>query len=118
MILKPPFLISARLLPALKINDSFLSWDGANFYLDTPDGEHIIDDFHPGASAGTQECFRAILSFMTAANEAYQYQLKHGTPSDNANLFTPAVTNWIVDNHNAIDMRSSEIEDRDNLIEE
>lgn len=58
MILHEPFKISARLLPALRIGDAWLSWDGGVFFLDRPDQpEYVIDDFHPGAIADVQECF-------------------------------------------------------------
>lgn len=78
MILKSPFAISARLLPALRIGDAWLSWDGGVFFLDRPDSEYVIDDFHPGAIADVQECFAAILSFMSAAAESRQYRERTG----------------------------------------
>ena len=118
MILHDPFLISARLLPALRINDSTLSWDGNNFYIDTPEDEFVIDDFHPGPWHDTQECFKDILSFMEAANEAYLYDLRTGVTSDNSGLFSPEITQWIVDHINEIEMLACEIEDENNLIEE
>ena len=105
MILKPPFIIGARLLPALKINDSYLSM-GAEcgvvvFYLDTPDQEFEIHGFRPGASARIQQCFESVLSFMLAASEA-QDAVDNGRFSDNADIFEPPVMRWCQENASEI----------------
>lgn len=101
MILHPPFIITARLLPGLRIGDGFLSAEGTNFYLDTPEFEYVIDDFSPGASRDLQEWFTAILSSMRAAVESRQYRLRQGKefdPNDtdsNETLFPPHIVDWI-----------------------
>lgn len=95
MILHPPFAISARLLPALHLGGAWLSWDGTNFYLDLPGGEHIIDDYRPGMCNDVQQCFADILSFMGAAAESREYRLRNGVPGENEDLFPPHVVDWI-----------------------
>lgn len=101
MILKPPFIIGARLLPALKIGDSYLSMEvgdnGIVFYLDTPDQEFEIHGFRPGLWMSTQGCFESILSFMLAASEA-QAAVDNGRFSDNADIFEPPVMCWCQEN--------------------
>ena len=114
MKLHPPFAISARLLPALKIGDAWLSWDGSLFFLDTPEFEFVIDDFRPGPVADTQECFRAILSFMDAAAESRAYRDHCGgeiDPDGNETLFPPHIVDWIMDNLCEIQMLECEIEE-------
>lgn len=98
MILHPPFAISARLLPSLKIGEAWLSWDDGEFVLDTPDFEYVIDDFHPGCGGGIPDYFEAILGFMEAAAESRQYRERNGRPGENEDLFPPHVVDWIVDN--------------------
>ena len=115
MILKPPFAISARLLPALRVGDAWLSWDGTDFYLDTPDFDYTVDDFHPGAG-DTQECFRAIFSFMEAAAESRQCRDRRGgeiDPDGNEGLFPPHIVDWIVDNLGEIQCLGCDIEEEE-----
>ena len=104
MILNPPFIISGRLLPALEINDSVLSYDQNTtlFYLDTPEMCVTIDDFTPGYSMGVQGCFESLLSFMSYATEE--------TDSD---LFEPEVLRWCQQNEEEINCVN--YERRDNL---
>lgn len=111
MRLHPPFMISARLLPALRIGDAFLSFDGKDFVLDDKDLEYIIDDFRPGPGSDTQECFRAIFSFMLAAEEGRRYG------GENEDLFPPHIVDWICENKDEIEMLSCDIE-TEALIEE
>lgn len=113
MILHDPFKISARLLPALLINQSWLSWDGSNFFIDTPIFEHVIDDLHPGPYADTQECFRAILSFMLAAGESRKYRERTGEPGENEDLFPAHIVDWITDNYDELECLSSDIEEKE-----
>ena len=101
MILKPPFTIGARLLPALKIGDSYLSVDteygSVVFYLDTPDQEFEIHGFRPGLGMSVQGCFESLLSFMLSAAEA-QDSVDVGRFSDNADIFEPTVMRWCQEN--------------------
>ena len=108
MILNPPFMISARLLPALKINDSVLSYDQDTtlFYLDTPEMSVTIDDFTPGYSMGVQGCFESLLSFMSFASE-----------SADDELFEPAVLRWCKQNEEEINCVNYELGDNLDLIQ-
>ena len=108
MILNPPFMISGRLLPALKINDSYLSYDQNTtlFYLDTPEMCVTIDDFTPGYSMGVQGCFESLLSFMGyAADES------------DSDLFEPEVLRWCQQNEEEINWVEYELRDNLDLIQ-
>ena len=108
MILNPPFIISGRLLPALEINDSVLSYDQNTtlFYLDTPEMSVIIDDFTPGYSMGVQGCFESLLSFMSFASE-----------SADDELFEPEVLRWCQQNEEEINYVNYELQDNLDLIQ-
>jgi len=112
MQLHQPFIIGARLLPALQIGDGFLSYDKGKFILDGPFGEHVITDFRPGAGAGLESQFSAVLSFLSAAADSYRYRgldwPKVGE-DDNATLFPQAVVEWAYQNVDDIDCLSLDI---------
>lgn len=117
MILHPPFIISARLLPGLALGDGFLSADGATFYLDTPEFEYIIDDFRPGASQNVQGWFASVISFMCAAVESRQYRLRQGkefnpdAADSNETLFPPHVVDWIANFMDDLDVMGWDLEE-------
>ena len=112
MILHPPFAISARLLPALRIGDAWLSWDGRVFFLDRSEQpEYVIDYFRPGFGAQPQQCFAAVMSFMDAAAESRQYRERTGRKCENEDLFPPHIVDWIADNVNEIACLRLEIEE-------
>ena len=117
MTLHPPFIISARLLPALKIGESYLSWDGDDFFIDAPDFQYVIDDFRPGAGADTQECFHAILDFLAAAVESRQYRERTGRTGENEDLFPAHIVDWAVDHSSEIECLTCDLEEN-SLIEE
>ena len=117
MILHEPFKISARLLPALKINDTWMSLDDGEFILDFPDGtEYVINDFH-GGRGGLQDYFEAILSFMGAAAESRQYRERTGMEGENEDLFPPHIVDWIVDNVDEIGCLQFDLSENVELIE-
>lgn len=117
MKLSPPFCISARLLPALKIGDSWLSFDmdTVTFHLDTPDWEETIVDFRPAPGSNVQGCFEAVLSFMDAAAEA-QRSLDQGRFTDNGDLFDPVLMRWCQENADEIGQLRFELEEVKGLI--
>ena len=130
MKLHSPFCISARLAPALRIGDAWISYERGRFVIDFPDGaEYVVTDFHPpqGAVHGhndtpetmLQDCFRAILSFLGACAESRAYgRRRNGDPmaGENASLFPEYVGQWAEDNHDEIDMLAIEIEEAGQLI--
>ena len=79
MILKPPFFISARLLPAVRIGDMTLSMemlpresDGRNryrYFFDFPKGKSVEGaDLRSGCQGGTLvEGFGSLLAFLDSA---------------------------------------------------
>ena len=101
-------MISGRLLPALEINDSVLSYDQNTtlFYLHTPEMSVTIDDFTPGYSMGVQGCFESLLSFMSyAADES------------DSDLFEPEVLRWCQQNEEEINWVEYELRDNLDLIQ-
>lgn len=94
MKLQHPFCISARLLPALKIGDGWLSFDPKThiFYLDTPEFKYEIKDYRPGCSHGIQDCFSGILIFFESAIQSANFYEKTDV------LFPEHVTKWLVAN--------------------
>lgn len=84
-------------MAAVKIGETTISYDGANFYFDNPEWEEVIKDFHPGAAADTQDCFESILSFLSAFAESRAYGLRrYGDTSkgENSNLFPEVMGEW------------------------
>lgn len=109
MILHPPFQISPRLLPALRVGDAWIQLeyaeragrDGRTHYrytIDLPDGsEFSDDDLQSGCGGGNlQEGFASLLDFLSAAAESYNYT-QRGHASDNDDLFPPALMQWCGD---------------------
>lgn len=95
MELKRPFCISGRLLPAVKIDDGWLSFDPKTcvFYLDTPEFEYEIDDFRPSCGESIQSCVEDMLSFFAAAIDNYRYY-----KGDEADPLLPKhVTKWLLE---------------------
>ena len=114
MILNPPFMISGRLLPALKINDSTLSLDPSKtrFYLDTPEMSVSIKDFIPGLGMKLQDCFVCLLDFM-----AYAADIMNGEASDGSDPFNQDVMLWCQQNADGINDVKYELEDNEDLIQ-
>jgi hypothetical protein len=130
MKLHAPFIIGARLLPALRIGDAFLSLEGMTevnvstgklrmrrmcpaFILDIGSQEYRIDDMQSGAGGfrSVVEPFEMLLSFMSACAESIQYRQRTGHGGDNADLFAPAVAQWCADNSSEIESAQCAIQD-------
>lgn len=123
MILHPPFAISARLLPALKINDGWISmeWDGfssdhraiGKYHIDIPAGEFSGNDLKSGVGgASLQSMFASLLSFLGAAAESYRYEMQSsGLKGENTDLFPAPVVEWAYRNADEISMMEMEIEE-------
>ena len=135
MKLHSPFIVGSTLSPALKIGDSTLHLtdvqlaeqgrDQATFLLVTPEFEYQDDQLRSGSGGfiSTVAAFEAFLSFLEAAAEAEEYEVRTGMKSDNSDLFPPHVTEWALLNKDEMSLVHSEIcnEDgstNDSLIEE
>jgi hypothetical protein len=136
MKLHPPFQISARLLPALRIGDAWLHLEhsdrpgdqGRDRYrwtLDLPDdSEYTDDDLQSGVQGGSlQEGFGSLLAFLGAAAESLEWRLRHNTKEadedSNERLFPTRVVEWAYQNDDEICSLRIEIEESEHpLIEE
>ena len=96
MKLSAPFLISARLLPAVSIGKGgeqiTVSLSPSGFILDGPFGEHQVTDLTLRGNPSMESAFETLLSFMTAAAESFRYR---GMDGENADLFPAPVTEAI-----------------------
>ena len=96
MKLSAPFLISARLLPAVSIGKGSeqitVSLSPSGFILDGPFGEHEVTDLTLRGNPSIESAFETLLSFMSAAAESFRYK---GMDGENADLFPAPVTEAI-----------------------
>ena len=93
MNLSHPFIISARLLPAVSIGKGeeqvTVSLSPSGFILDGPFGEHKVTDLTLRGNPSIESAFETLLSFMSAAAESFRYK---GMDGENADLFPADVT--------------------------
>lgn len=94
MILRAPFMISSRLLPAVSIGQGpeqiTVSLSPSGFILDGPFGEHKVTGLRLSPFCKSVEsAFETLLSFMTAAAESFRYR---GMDGENSDLFPAEVT--------------------------
>lgn len=128
MILHPPFSISSRLLPSLRIEDGVIQLEyspgpgreGRTRYrwtIDIPAGEFSGDDLQSGAGGGgLRDGFESLLAFLDSAAESYRYR---GMEGENADLFPKPVVEWAYMHSDEICMLRLEIEESEKqLIEE
>lgn len=122
MTLHPPFEISARLLPAIRIGSDTLSHaierGAIVFYLDCADGtEFCITGLRDPACgrASVVSRFEGMLSALGAAVDAYRYRVGRGEPYEDSNetMFEPAVTEWACQNSSEIERAWLDIENED-----
>lgn len=130
MRLKPPFMISSRLLPAIKVEDCTISLEreGQNsegrwefkIYFDFDDGREFVEDGLRsgcgGTGGGTQEMFGALFSFLSAAGEAAYWKNRDGSESEDLDLFCPEVVEWCGQNSDEISCLACEVEETEGLI--
>lgn len=127
MLLKTPFLISARLLPAIKVAGCIISLEhigydqrGADNYsahFDFPDGREFTDGPVSGFQ-NTQGMFGTLLCFLSACGEGRRYERTDGRESENSELFAEPIAEWAEMNSDEISMIQYEIEETAGLIEE
>lgn len=128
MLLKSPFEIGSRLLPSIRVADCVLSLECVGSTHDGRDKYVMHFDFDNGSShtehglksgcggASTQEMFASALCFLSAAGEAYRYQMSTGRESDNADLFAPAIMEWAYQHSDELSSLECEIEETPDLI--
>lgn len=127
MTLKPPTMITARLLPGVQIGDGFISVQPLGYrdpngrmvwryYIDLPKGEYAAQDLK--THEGTQGTLATLLTFLSAAAESYGYRQRTGQRAENEDLFPDAIVAWAHQNSDEISMLAFELEETPNLIEE
>lgn len=118
MKLQSPFIISARLLPALVIDGVTISYNGGSVFFDGPAWEYEEKTFRAPPCGDLQDAFAAILSFLGAFAEARSYQQRTGRESENASLFPEFMGEWADKNSDEFSMLGSEIEEYELITEE
>lgn len=102
MILESPLCISARLMPAIKVGNAYISFDLDcldRFHIDTPDWSETVPGFRlPNIRFESdiemaREAFSAFLSFAAAMRYS---------DSDNRDLFQPIVREWLYEHEDEI----------------
>ncbi len=125
MKLHSPFIISARLAPALQVGDAWLSYVDGQFVIDLPDGtEHTVTGLRPpqGRVKGRNDTpcrllvdqFGALLSFLGACAESRAYAVRAGKDAmdgDNSNLFPANVGEWAESVSDELAMLANDIEE-------
>lgn len=122
MILHNPFFIGSTLSPALKIGDSVLhlvgteyeiesNRDVAQFLLETPEFDYSDSEMRSGVGGfhSTVDIFESFLSFLAAAAERAEYEVRTGLSDGDGLMFPAKVTEWALLNKDEIDMASSSI---------
>lgn len=136
MILRAPFMISSRLLPAVKVGGATISLEPIGrtsdnrprwrYFIDINPpfpgyaGGYLADDLYGdvGGLHDTQDAMAALLSFLGAAAEAYAYQISTGRESDNADLFPACIEEWATQYSDELSMLQCELEENKGLIVE
>lgn len=133
----PPFIITSRLCPGLRLGDATLSLTGtdqssedrdrASFVLDFADGTTYAEDYLRGGAGGFQGpvgMFESFLSFLLAAVESLEFEQRHpGMTGQNTDMFPRHVVEWALDNKSDIesawcDLCDDEVLPNEALIEE
>lgn len=133
MNISSPCIITARLLPGIRIGDSFISIDYSKneheelhrcrylYYIDGPNIEYQGDDISSGCNHSLQSGLASLLSFLGAAAESYAYDMRRGgdgTKGENSDLFPLPVVQWAHMNSDEISMYGLELEEGEKVIEE
>lgn len=126
MLLKPPFGISARLLPGLEIGGALVQLEhlshighrhGWKWFIDLDGKEYSGSDL--SGSVGTQGAFGDLLSFLGAFAETRKYIAAGRGESECGDLFPIELADWAIANADEIDSLRWELEEgSDTFIEE
>lgn len=123
MILHQPFFISARLLPAIKVDGVTISVErgahdrmgreGVACYFDLPDGTEVVDDdLNVLYSTPTQEVFSTLFAFLGCGKQAYC------DTDEGPALFDQRLHEWIEANEEEFGCLKFDLEEGPQLIEE
>ena len=139
MMLHPPFMISPRLLPALRLSGAWVQveyaeLDGAEGRtryrwtididgVDGPDGGGFSgDDLQSGRGGGNLlDGFRSLLTFLGACGESVNWGRRtsgRAEDGEHADLFPVAVAEWAAENEDELTLLHCQLEEDDDLIEE
>lgn len=112
--LNQPFIITARLLPGVRVGDSYISikTNGRNregrteyvVYFDTPEFEYTDSTLCSGCQGGDfEEGMESLLSFLMACVES-------GEDGDNTDLFPAHVREWAEEHVSDLQILQMDIE--------
>jgi len=130
MKLHDPFLISSRLLPAIKVGDATISMDTEgyddegrliyHYYIDHADFEYENTDLKSGVGGDDLVSgFTSLLSFLSHDAEHYRYLYLHHPvllnksedESEDYCFDSPSVVEWAYQNSDEIDLLAFELEE-------
>lgn len=103
--LNPPFHISSRLLPAIKVQNTEISMQTLrwhpyrerfqyDYHIDNPDFSFYGCDIFSHEN-NLEKAFVSLIHFLIAGHEAYSYFLATGKKSENLDLFPNFVCEWV-----------------------
>lgn len=130
MQINAPCIITARLLPGIKVADCTISIDRLDYptadgrdrfrvFIDGPGIEHENTDQASGVGGGSlQDALHATLSFLGGCAEALNYERRTGRKGGNADLFPREVAEWAAEHEDDLSMAAVELEETPNAIEE
>jgi hypothetical protein len=130
MQLTTPIVITPRLMAGARIGDGWLSIGYSDrpgdegrarfiYHIDTPDFEHTGEDLQSGCGESSlQSGLASLCGFLSACGESYSYDMRHGEPGENYDLFPPAVAEWAYQRSGELSMLECELETTPDLISE
>jgi hypothetical protein len=106
MKINEPLIITSRLLPGFRLGGAEVSigyygcvgTDRVLYYyaIDIGDVHHEAHDL--SGIGGLQRGLECLVSFLGACAEGYRHEMSTGIPSENADLFPPAIAEWAYQN--------------------
>lgn len=130
MQLSPPYIITPRLLPGIKVADAIISIEFSpraghqgriryRYHIDTPAWSHTDDDLQSGAMGGSLASgMESLLTFLSACAESIAYSRHSGREGENADLFPPHVAEWADHNSSELEYALLDLQDEDGNMRE
>lgn len=121
MTLRDPIIITPRLLPGVKIGNTFISLerdgetrdnrDRFRWSIDLDGKEYSGNDLKSGCGGCSMlEAFRSLVSFLSAAVESYSYKQRTGREGENIDLFPLPVVEWAYQHSSEIESLSLDLD--------